>query len=62
MQTLHLAGKNQPQPGNLRMVRHQVDFLIESQAAQQIGDALIVAQLGIAKGIIRLRDGYSRQP
>src|ERR1035438_9615978 len=55
MKTLYLAGKDNPQTGNLRMVRHQIDFLFEGQAVQQVGDALVVAQLRIAKRKIGLR-------
>jgi len=60
MQTLHLTRKNQPQPGILRVVRHQLDLLVERQPPQQIGNALVIAQTRIPKGVIRLRRGRQR--
>jgi hypothetical protein len=37
------------------MVRHEVDLLVERQAPEQVGDALIVAQLWITERQVRLR-------
>ncbi len=62
MQALHLAGKSQPQPGILRIARHQLDLLIERQPSQQIIDALVIGQPGVPEGVIRLRRGRTRQP
>ena len=58
MQPFHLAAEHQPQPRKLRMVRHQLDLLRQRQPLQQIVDACLVAQLGIAKRIVRLRHGH----
>jgi hypothetical protein len=39
---------------------HELDLLIQRQAFEQIGDARVVAQFGVAKRIIHLRSCFER--
>jgi hypothetical protein len=54
METFHLPGKNKSEPRDLWMVRHKHDFFVECQPSLQVGYALIISQLRVAKRIIRL--------
>ena len=34
------------------MIRRQFDLLVEGQSAEQVGDALIVGEVGVAEGMV----------